>query len=197
MDIHGVIHAGAHLAEEAPIYAGMGIENVVWIEAEYRAFNKIIQNGLPPGQMVIHALVADEDGKEFVFNITNYDSMSSSVFEFGTHPNFSPDTKFISHIKLFASTLDRLVEVHNISGCNFLNMDLQGAELLALKGATKLLPELDYIYTEVNTEEVYVGCAKMNQLDEFLSDFSRVETFMTPNGWGDALYVRKELLTLV
>ena len=56
------------------------------------------------------------------------------------------------------------------------------------------LDMIDYLYLEVNIEEVYKDCALLPELDEFLVDFERVETKMTPYGWGDCLMVRKTLL---
>jgi len=72
-----------------------------------------------------------------------------------------------------------------IGDFNFMNIDLQGAELLALKGATEALTHVDAIYTEVNKIDVYVDCVKITELDSFLADFSRVETEWAGNaGWG-------------
>jgi hypothetical protein len=49
--------------------------------------------------------------------------------------------------------------------------------------------------TEVNKDQVYVGCTQIGEIDEILSDFKRVETFWVGNqGWGDALYIRKTIL---
>ena len=75
---------------------------------------------------------------------------------------------------------------------NFLNLDIQGAELLALKGMKNSLEKINYIYTEVNSAEVYKKCAQIEELDEYLSEFGfkRVETKMTPYEWGDAFYIR-------
>ena len=36
-----------------------------------------------------------------------------------------------------------------------INMDVQGYELEVLKGATKTLEQVDYVYCEVNRDEVY------------------------------------------
>lgn len=188
--ITGVIHAGAHLVEEAPLYHSLGVP-VLWIEA-YPPLIRKIQEKLSfyPDQRIVNALLTNVDGDMRKFNVTNYDSMSSSVFEFGTHPTFSPDTVFIDQIELQTITLDTLVKKNNVTGMNFLNMDLQGAELLALYGARELLPQIDYIYCEVNKADVYIGCAKVHQIDAYLTGFKRVETWWTRNGWGDALYVR-------
>lgn len=192
MNVTGVLHVGAHLAEEASIYADLDIHNVWWVEANPAVFDQITQNlAVYPNQLLIPGLVYHTAGVELPFNITNYDGMSSSILEFGTHPNFSPDTVFVDKIIAVTTTIDDIVRVEGVQA-NFLNMDLQGAELMALCGAVDFLHQVDYIMTEVNCEEVYVGCAQVEQLDEFLSDFARVDTYWVPDqGWGDALYIRK------
>ena len=76
---------------------------------------------------------------------------------------------------------------------NFLNLDIQGAELLALNSVEKYLKHIKYIYTEVNTEKVYKDCALLNEIDEFLKThgFTRkCEAIYRQYGWGDALYIR-------
>lgn len=193
LKITGVLHVGAHLAEEAKMYDRMGIFPVYWVEGNPDNIPAIKQAVHKYDGIVIQALITDKDRRPTTFHITNYDSMSSSILEFGTHPQFSPDTVFVDHRELESRTLDSLwKEWKQFPDVNFLNMDLQGAELLALKGALRLLPQLDYIYTEVNVDEVYKGCALMDELDSFLFDYERVETGLVPRqGWGDALYVRR------
>jgi hypothetical protein len=77
---------------------------------------------------------------------------------------------------------------------NFLNLDIQGAELKALKGMEEYLHKVDYIYTEVNADYVYKNCALINEVDDYLINFGlhRVETQIYPEyNWGDAFYIRK------
>ena len=77
---------------------------------------------------------------------------------------------------------------------NFLNFDIQGAELKALKGMEEYLNKVDYIYTEVNCDYVYKNCALITEIDEYLSQFRlyRVETEWCQDfKWGDAFYIRK------
>ena len=195
MKIESILHVGAHLAEEASLYDSLNVGKVWWIEGNPQVIPKIKRNLKPYNkQIIIEALVYSTKNVELDFNITNYDGMSSSILEFGTHPTFSPDTIFVDKIKKLSTTIDDLVAENSIEA-NFLNMDLQGAELHALQGATNYLETVDYIITEVNNKEVYVNCAKVDQLDKFLKDFRRVETFWVKNqGWGDACYVRKDLL---
>jgi FkbM family methyltransferase len=198
--ITGVIHAGAHLAEEIDDYYRLGAPPVMWIDPikeNFEFIKKKIRLGHFGGRyhnnFVVRGLLYDEEDVELDFHITNYDGMSSSIFEFGTHPQFSPDTVFERTEPMKTTTLDSLYKTFSTEPWNFLNMDLQGAELKALQGAQEMLPHIDYVYTEVNKDEVYIGCAKIWELDEFLFNFgfARVETdWVGDQGWGDAFYIK-------
>lgn len=194
MGITGVLHCGAHLGEEAAIYHSLGVNDVWWVEGNPQVIPQLRAHLDRYGQKLIEALVFSKDNVEIDFNVTNYDGMSSSILEFGTHPQFSPDTVFVDKLRLKAWTIDTLVSMFEVKA-NFLNMDLQGAELHALWGGTNFIQGVDYIMTEVNREQVYVGAAQVSELDALLVDFERMETYWVPGqGWGDACYVRRTLL---
>lgn len=185
----GILHLGAHLAEEAPLY---GNAPVVWVEANAGVLPKIedvLRNF--PTQRLVHALIYSDDDVELDFNITNYDGMSSSILTFGTHPEFSPDTVFVDKVRMASTTVDTLVDTHNVQASGLV-MDLQGCEGPALRGATRLLPRISWVLTEINDQEVYIGATQVTELDAILSDFERVETYWVPGqGWGDGLWVRR------
>ncbi len=198
--ITGVVHVGAHTGEEALDYHDAGITNVWWIEGNPDIIDTLRRNVMPYGHHVVCALVADVADEERTFHVTNFQSLSSSLLDFGTHTKVSPDVHFVEHKTLTTSTLDGIVEDQGIADCNFLNMDLQGAEMLALRGASRLLQSIDYVFTEINVDELYLGCVRLPHLDAFLGDlgFKRVATSMAgaqrpgPGwvGWGDGLYCR-------
>ena len=74
-----------------------------------------------------------------------------------------------------------------------MNLDIQGVELKAIKSMEKYLPNIKYIYTEANTEEVYKGCDLLTDIDQYLEThgFKRIETSIYKQyGWGDAFYSR-------
>ena len=54
------------------------------------------------------------------------------------------------------------------------------------------MERVDYVYCEVNRDEVYENNAYIEELDEFLSnyDMKRVETDWAGQIWGDALYIK-------
>ena len=47
-------------------------------------------------------------------------------------------------------------------------MDIQGAELMALRGATRCLENAKALQIEVNYQQLYEGCVLISEMDEFL-----------------------------
>lgn len=198
MHITGVLHVGAHTGEEAEAYNELRIPTVVWIEANPEVIPELERHVGRFGHHVVHALVSDVDDLETTFHVTN-NRQSSSILQFGTHRVVSPDVHFTHDVTMRAFRVDTLEKagVFNGAGLNFMNLDLQGAELHCLRGAERQLERTDYIYTEINVDELYKGCVRLPELDRWLAEreFVRVETAMAGNaGWGDALYVREPVL---
>ena len=72
LNIKGIIHCGAHHAEESDAYERHGISKVVWVEGNSELV-PIVESkvGNLPENKVFNYLVYDEDGKELEFKITN------------------------------------------------------------------------------------------------------------------------------
>lgn len=191
IDIIGSFHIGAHDCEELSFYNILGIKNedIVWIDAIPSKVNAAIKRGIPN---VYNAVITDKDDENIIFNISN-NVQSSSVLEFGTHSKEHPGVVYVNKIRQKSITIDTFFERNNIdaSKYNFWNFDIQGAELMALKGATQSIKYAKALYLEVNEKELYQKCGLINEIDEFLSkyNFKRVLTKMTSHGWGDALYI--------
>jgi hypothetical protein len=87
--------------------------------------------------------------------------------------------------------LDEIIP--SIQFANFLNIDIQGVELQALKGLGSRINEFNWVYTEVNKSEVYKDCTLIGDLDAYLvgHGFKRISTrWVIGKGWGDALYAK-------
>lgn len=191
----GVLHVGAHLGEEAVDYDKMGINKVVWVEGNEDLIPQLKNNLISyDNQLVLNYLISNVDDEEYDFNISN-NGQSSSILEMDKHLRYYPQINIVYTKKVKSKRIDTIIKEHNINieDYDFLNLDIQGAELLALEGMGETLKPFKYIYTEVNTGEVYKGCAKITEIDAFLGEhgFERVETKMTPKEWGDALYIKK------
>ena len=114
------------------------------------------------------------------------------MLDFGLHSHYHPQVHYVTGFDGITSLLKDILPKYDIQ-YNFLNFDIQGAELKALKGMEEHLSAVDYLYTEVNSDYVYKGCALIGELDEYLQRFGlfRVETKWTDCKWGDAFYIRK------
>lgn len=194
MNITGVLHVGAHECEEQKFYLKEKInpENIHWVEAMEGKVDLMKMTN--PFLNIYQGVISNKNNETVEFKITN-NGESSSILDFGTHAKHHPQVHVTNVVKLKTTRLDTLIEANNIdmNPINFLNLDIQGAELLALNSIEKYLKHIKYIYTEVNTEKVYKDCALLNEIDEFLKShgFTRkCEAIYRQYGWGDALYIR-------
>ena len=192
--VRGILHLGAHECEERADYmAHLGVDDAhtVWLEALPDKVADMTRR--IPGLRMYQVCLGDQDGADVSFMVTN-NGQSSSLLDFGTHAREHPHVVEIGRMPMKTLTLDTFFAQHGLrpADFNFLNLDLQGAELLALRGATDILSRLDYVYTEVNARELYRGCALLPDMDAFLGryGFVRVQTNMTEHGWGDAFYTK-------
>ena len=195
----GIIHLGAHLAEELNDYLEFNIKDVIWVEANPRLYEELKVKINGTNHIAISELLSDVDGVEMKFNIAknyyNGNYQSSSVLEFGSHEINHPHIKMEDSMILKSKTINTIFSENkfDFNNYDFLNLDLQGYELPVIKGFGDNISKMKYIYTEVNTGEVYKNCTKLNELDEYLVEygFIRVEIKMTDAEWGDALYIKK------
>jgi FkbM family methyltransferase len=190
-----VIHIGAHYGQEAEDYYANGVESSFWIEANPSVM-EILESNLKkyPNAYATCACLSDQIG-EVNFNIAN-NEQSSSMLDLAYHKVVHKEVEYSGSIKLTTTTLNALFMDMAIpyDHFDFLNADIQGAELLMLKGATHVLPYLKCLYLEVNKQELYKGCALIGDLDDFLKEygFERKETVWCGDfGWGDAVYIKK------
>tara|TARA_B100000073_G_C23726529_1_gene569449 strand:- start:1293 stop:1922 length:630 start_codon:yes stop_codon:yes gene_type:complete len=194
LNIKGILHIGAHECEELDTYLSLNVlnENIYWIEAMQ---NKVDMMKEKISDINIYQALIDINDNELInFNIAD-NGQSSSILDFGTHSKHHPHVKMIKKKQLLTTRLDTLIEKNNIpiKNINFLNLDIQGKELDALKSMEKYLDNIHYIYTEVNTENVYKDCGLLSEIDDFLKKhkFIRVACKMWGNcGWGDAFYIK-------
>jgi FkbM family methyltransferase len=181
--------------EERNDYLNYGLYNTIWLEANTNIYNQIkIVESQPTNELAFNFAISDVDGKTYEFNITN-NGQSSSILELDKHLIYHPTIYVSETMKVHSKRMDTLIKENNIdiNNYDFLNIDIQGAELLALKGFGDLLGNIKYIYTEINKNSLYKDCALVEEIDEYLLiyGFERVETSMTEYEWGDALYIKK------
>jgi FkbM family methyltransferase len=188
-----ILHIGAHQGQESQSYLDCGATKIHWVEANKNLFEnlKSILNG--PQHYLSNEVISETDGGEVIFNIANSDQ-SSSILDLAEHKSLFPDIFYVKREIRKTKTLDTLLEETKfLNKIDFVNIDIQGAELLALKGFTKHLSIVNSIYLEINEKEVYKNCGLLNEIDSFLFNynFSRKEKKLwNDHPWGDAFYLK-------
>ena len=195
----GIIHIGAHRGEEAESYAQVGIRNVLWVEANQKMMKHLYDEtrAFPINSKYYCATLSNTNDEVVSLNIAS-NGQSTSILEFGTHATMYPHITFTDRQTVKTKTFEQLVRDHisdiNLDLYDFVNLDVQGAELKVLEGFGPLFDRfpIQAVYTEVNFEEVYEGCCLIEDLDAFLykHGFERVLTCAPEKTWGDSLYLK-------
>ena len=190
MNISGVIHIGAHYGEEVSNYVNLGINNIVLFEPLEENF-EILKNNVSNLNANIKGYCAALGNKNENVNmfLSSNNLESSSILKPKVHLYLHPEVVFDNQQSVEMKRLDDF----SFKDYNFMNLDVQGYEMEVLKGAEKTLEYVDYLYCEVNRDEVYEGNAYIGEIDEYLSNYKmrRVETSWWCDGpWGDAFYIR-------
>ena len=194
-EITGVIHIGGFVGEELNCYRSIGLTNTVIFEPQPKLFD-IIKNKLILQEKAYDVALGSKSDKKTMYishregGVDNGSGASSSLLKPKKHLEEHPEVTFPETIDVEIKTLDEF----NLSGFNFLNIDVQGYELEVLRGATKLLPNIDAMIVEVNRDEVYEGCPMIQDIDDFLLPFGieRKFEYWQSKSWGDAIYMRNK-----
>lgn len=192
LKIDGIIHIGAHYGQEHMIYRQLGINKIIYFEPIKSNFDILAKN-INDEAIIVNTAVGSYTGVCTMFVDTTNNGMSSSVLEPKVHLKMFPNVIFGSREKVPIITLNDYFNTQNIQNIyNMINIDVQGYELEVFKGATNILHSINYIYTEINNDELYKDCVLIDELDKFLINYNfiRRETNWAGGNWGDALYIK-------
>jgi FkbM family methyltransferase len=191
--MRGVIHVGAHYGQEYLDYINNGITDIVFIEPLSANYQKLLElYDFPESVKTFNLALGNIKGEVEMYVETFNHGQSSSILEPGSHLNTYPKITFDNREMVKIEKMDNLDIDRKLY--NVLNIDVQGYELEVLKGAEKTLEYIDVIFTEINTGDVYKGCAKLGDLDDFLArrGFDRFWEHIHDNiCYGDAIYLRR------
>lgn len=196
--ITGIIHIGAHYGEEQHEYATRVGKNVVWFEADAKCAGHMLENLQHTGQIGVHALLTDEDDKEYTWYEQSFDP-SSSILEPGLineiqHNHYVAATRPIFS-KTFKTIWPQIVAENNLNSgsFNFLVLDTQGSELMVLNGIGDYINQFDAIVSEYSNIEYYKNVPKLKDIDLYLQNYNFERTY--PDGVGEfhaiAAYIKR------
>jgi len=190
MHIKGVIHIGAHFGEENRLYDVLDIKNRIFFEPLNSNF-LVLKERLKERFSLVKKALGNENKKTTMFVEKKNRGQSSSILKPVLHLIQYPKIKFEEQEIVEMARLDDLGI--DFSEYNFISIDVQGYELEVFKGAENTLKHIDYIVSEINRDELYENCARVEQLVEFLAPygFKLVEAVWAGQTWGDGLFIKK------
>lgn len=199
-----IVHVGAHIAGEIDEYQTLEPETVVWVEADPLLFRRMQDyvaqrcNGRVT-HVCINALITDSDGTNVVLNHFSNDGASSSIFTSTellrtAFPGVEETGRVVAAKSM---RLDSLLRDMQLSPemVDVLVLDVQGAELLCLKGAGDYLHHLKFLEVEVSQESIYVGAPLFDELDAYITAQGFVRVTEVP--WhGDVVYANTRFVQI-
>lgn len=189
----GVLHIGGHWGQESSKYHSLG-KKVIWIEPLPDVYAKLLLNiSLYPEQKAICALLGNENKKNVLFYYADNNGASSSLFDFDTEANFGK-LKMTNTIDLEMKRLDSVFAIEELKEFTHWVIDVQGAELMVLQGAGKLIDSCKSLFIEISTRNVYIKGSKWSEIKMFLNNSGFVQLWNPIIGsHSDVLFVRKNI----
>jgi len=122
------------------------------------------KNTLLNQKIEILPYAVSDDAGYIQFNITNF-APSASIMQPDDKSNIF---KVTEKVTIQSITLDEVFLKKNQPDILLLKIDIQGAELKALKGSIKTLQKTRLIIIEMSNHEIYKNSCKYYEIDEFL-----------------------------
>ncbi len=193
----GIIHIGAYEGKDLKRYPTPDTAKILLIEANPKAVEQLQANFADQPNIIISQTAIANHTTPVTLNLTSIES-NSSILPLTGYREIYPNLKVTQQITLESRSLDTLLSELNLRPVdfNFLYLDIQGAELLALQGATQLLKYIEAIYTTVSYEDLFEGGAVIDEMDAFLAEYHFVrvaEANPYHPAWGEVFYLREHL----
>jgi FkbM family methyltransferase len=165
---------------------------------------ELCENNIKPYRdriTLIKGAVCDYDGYITFYPINQQKTITtwrdgnpgaSSIFK--SNGNYTVEKYFQDEIKTNCHRLDTIMKTYNIPTVDIIWMDVQGSELLVLKGLGDYINGVRYIYTEVTHKEMYSGQVMFKELNDFIisNDFEILNN-LTLQGWQEDIIYKKIL----
>lgn len=188
-----LLHVGANTGQEAKTYHELGVR--AWhVEAIPELYQELLCSiqGFDD-QFALNKCLSAQPGQTVEFHIANNGGQSSSMLHLGRHSYAYPMVKYARTIALETCTIDELIrQGHVDSDVDFLLVDVQGAELMVLQGATELLARsvIKQAIVEVSVVPLYRDGASFLDVLNFLEGYGLYLRNVDFNemGWGNALF---------
>lgn len=146
--------------------------------------------------LLVEKAVSDSEGKiRFYKDTSNANIGASSLFILSDEYSSIEKIKQ-EEIEVDAITLNNWAKSCGIKKIDILWMDLQGAELKALKGMKSLIKNVKFIFTEMEFKEQYVGQPLFEEVNHYLIEqgfYLHKVMYIRNEFFGNLLYINKSI----
>lgn len=186
--IRGIIQVGAHHGEEHQLWESWGIANKAYFEPVPENFKVMVEK--LSGPLMFPLALGNEIKKVEMFTETVNGGQSCSVLAPAKHKEILPWIEFTGKVEVIMTRLDDVGLDRKLY--DFLYVDAQGYDLEVLKGGAETLKGINYVIAEVNRDEVYEGCSKLDEIVEFLEARGIMLRHVDWHGgaFGDGCFIR-------
>jgi FkbM family methyltransferase len=120
---------------------------------------------------------------------------SSSLLAPDKHLEVYPWCKFENTITVKTDTIENFCRTRSINSIEFIHLDVQGAELMVLKGAGNFIHQIKSIWLEVEHIALYKDQPLHQEVEAFMQSHGFILTKFRVGGFsGDQLYLNKEFI---
>lgn len=189
-----ILDIGANIGEWSDMVKGIWPQSdLVLFEAD--EVNTDILN--KKGYKYFITLLGDEEKSvEFFCSPTAKFQTGNSIFKEKTH-HYTGDRLEIRTVQM--KTLDTIISDNKINNVDFIKLDIQGAELLALEGGKNVLSSAEVVLLEAALLEYNEGAPKLSEVISYMDNtgfqaYDVVELHYLPNkllSQLDVLFIRK------
>jgi hypothetical protein len=125
----------------------------------------------------------------------DYGNKSSSLLKPGKTKQIYAWLEFKSTATVKTDTVFNFCKAKGLSAIDFIHLDVQGAELMVLKGAEDFINHVKLIWLEVESVQLYKEQPLTNDIESFMHDHAFVLLKDTVDDVsGDRLYANSKLL---
>lgn len=155
---------------------------------------------------ISHCAIAAEDG-EVTFHVNSHNG-THSLLEIGDVQYFQQPAHLLEVVRVRAQTLDAFAQAKQIERIDIVKMDIQGAEVEALKGAANLIDSgrIKLLALEASFQSLYKGQPLFGDLCSYLHErgYSLFQMYdltyhlKNPNTlcWADAIFLSPEMTAI-